>query len=32
LSGVKEGERILTQPPKAAASGWVVRGDDVIPH
>lgn len=32
LSGVKEGERILTQPPKAIASGWVVRGDDVIPH
>lgn len=32
LSGVKPGERILTQPPKAIASGWVVRGDEVIPR
>jgi RND family efflux transporter MFP subunit len=32
LAGLQEGERILTQPPKAAASGWVIRGDEVIPH
>jgi RND family efflux transporter MFP subunit len=32
LSGIREGERILDQPPKAVASGWVVRGDDVIAH
>jgi RND family efflux transporter MFP subunit len=32
LAGLQEGERILTQPPKAAASGWIVRGDEVIPH
>ncbi|MCH9742589.1 MAG: efflux RND transporter periplasmic adaptor subunit [Proteobacteria bacterium] len=32
LSGVKAGERIVTSPPKAVASGWVVHGDDVIPR
>jgi len=32
LSGIREGERMLDQPPKAVASGWVVRGDDVIAH
>lgn len=32
LSGVKAGERIVTSPPKAVASRWVVHGDDVIPR
>jgi RND family efflux transporter MFP subunit len=32
LSGLKVGESIITSPPKAIASGWVVRGDEVIPR
>lgn len=31
LSGVKEGERVVTQPAKSIASGWLVRGGDVVP-
>lgn len=32
LSGVKAGERIVTQPPKMITSGWLVRGDGVVPN
>ncbi len=32
MAGLKEGERVLVSPPKAAASGWLVSGDEVIPR
>lgn len=31
LSGVKDGERIVDNPPKAIMSGWVVSGEEVLP-
>jgi RND family efflux transporter MFP subunit len=31
LAGLKEGERVVNNPPKAIASGWMGAGDHVLP-
>lgn len=31
LAGLKEGEKVVNNPPKAIASGWMVSGDHVLP-